>query len=62
MACTHQLSLVLDGSPGVAVGVQQHLGEGVNGDEGFHVAVGLHKVHDGLDLGLRVSLGATVGL
>lgn len=58
----YQLSLVLDWSSGVAVGVQEHLGVGVDGDEGLEVAMGLHKVHNGLDLRLRVSSGSTVRL
>lgn len=55
----YQLGLVLDWSPGVAVGVQEHLGVGMDGDEGLEVSVGLHKVHNGLDLRLRVSPGST---
>lgn len=34
----------------------------MDGDEGLDVAVRLHKVHNGLDLGLRVSSGSTIGL
>lgn len=58
----YQLGLVLDRSRGVSVGVQEHLRVGVDGDEGLEVTVGLHKVHDGLDLGLGVSLFSPVGL
>lgn len=58
----YQLGLVLAWGPGVAVGVQEHLGVGVDGNEGLDVTVGLDKVHDGLDLRLGVSSGSTVGL
>lgn len=59
---SYQLRLVLAWSPGVAVGVQEHLGVGMDGDKGLEVTVGLHKVHNGLDLRLRVSSGSMVGL
>lgn len=59
---SYELTLVLGWSPGVAVRIQQHLGVGVDGHEGLDVAMGLHKVHNGLNLGLRVSPGSTVGL
>lgn len=58
----YQLSLVLGWSPGVAVGVQEHLGVGMDGDESLDVTAGLHKVHNGLDFRLRVSPGSTEGL
>lgn len=58
----YQLSLVLDRSTGVSIGVQEHLRVGVDGDEGLDVSVGFHKVHNGFDLGLRVSSGTMVGL
>lgn len=59
---TYQLGLVLDGSPGVAVRVQEHLGVGVNGDEGLDVAMGPHKVNNRLDLRLRVGPESMVSL
>lgn len=34
----------------------------MDGEEGLDVSVRLHKVHNGLDLGLRFSLRAMVGL
>lgn len=34
----------------------------MDGDESFDVSMGLHEVHNGLDLRLRVSPGSTVGL
>lgn len=58
----HQLGLVFDCSPGVAVRIHEHLGVGVDGDEGLDVSMALHKVHNGLDLRFRVSPGSTVGL
>lgn len=58
----YQLGLVLAWGPGVAVGVQEHLGVGVDGHEGLDVTVGPDKVHDGLDLRLGVSAGSAVGL
>ncbi len=62
MCVLYQLSLVLGHSAGVAVGVQEHLGVGMDGDVGLDVTVLLHIVHDGLDFRLRVDAGATVGL
>lgn len=58
----YQLSLVIGWSTDVAVGVQEHLGVGMDGDEGLEVTVGPHKVNNGLDLRLRVSLGSMVNL
>lgn len=58
----YQLSLVLHWSVGVAVRIQEHLGVGMDGDEGLEVSVGLHKVHNGPDLRLGVSPGSAVGL
>lgn len=55
----YQFGLILDGRAGVAVGVHQHLGVGVDRDELLNVPVALHKVHDRLDLGLGVSSGPT---
>ena len=54
--------MVSGGALGEAVGEQQHLGVGMDGDEGLHVAVGLDKVHDGLDLRLGVGAGSAVRL
>lgn len=48
-------------SAGVAVGVHEQLGVGVDGDEGLEVAVALDQVHHVLHLNLRVSRGAVVG-
>lgn len=59
---SHQLSLVLAGSFGVAVRVEEHLRVTVDGHKGFDVAMRLNKVHDGLDLRLRVSTRSTVRL
>lgn len=56
---SYQLSLVLDASAGVAVGIHEQLGVGVDGDEGLNVAR-LHKVHNGFDLRLRMNSGPTV--
>lgn len=47
---------------GVAVGVHEQLGVGVDRDEGLEVAVSLDQVHHVLHLDLRVSWGAVVGL
>lgn len=47
---------------GVAVGVHEQLGVGVDGDEGLEVAVAPDQVHHVLHLNLRVSRGAVVGL
>lgn len=58
----YQLGLVLDWGPGVTVGVQEHLGVGMDGEESLEVTVGLHKVHNGLDLRLGISTGSMVGL
>jgi len=46
----------------VGVGEEQQLGVGVDGDEGLYVAVRLDKVHDRLDLSLRVGAGSAVHL
>lgn len=54
--------MVLAWGPGVAIGVQEHLGVGVDGHEGLDVTVGPDKVHDGLDLRLGVSAGSMVDL
>lgn len=58
----YQLSLVLDRRPRVTVGIHEHLRIGMDGDEGLDVAVGFHKVHNGLDLRFGVSPGSVVGL
>lgn len=57
----YQLSIVLDPSPGVAIGKHEQLRIGVDGDEGLNV-VRLHKFHNGFDLRLRLSFGSTIGL
>lgn len=44
----------------VAIRVEKELRIAVDGDEGFDVAVGLNKVHDGFHLWLRVGLGPMV--
>lgn len=49
---SHQLSLVLAGSLGVAVRVEEHLRVAVDGHEGFNLPVRLDKVYNGLDLRL----------
>lgn len=54
--------MVLGWSTGVAVGVEEHLGVGMDGDEGLEVTVGPHKVNNGPDLRLRVSTWSTVSL
>lgn len=46
---------------GIAVGVHEQLGVGMDGDKGFEVAVTLDQVHHILHLDLRVSRGAVVG-
>ena len=48
----YQFLLVRRWVAGVAVGVEQELGVAVDGDESLDVPVVLHKVHDGLHLGL----------
>lgn len=47
---------------GVAVGVHEQLGVGVDGDEGLEVAVAPDQVHHVLHLDLGVSRGAVVGI
>lgn len=59
-ALTHQLCLVRGWFRRVAVGVEQELGIAVDGDEGLDVPMARHKVHDGLDLHLRVGKFASV--
>lgn len=57
----YQLSIVLDRSPGVAIGKHEQLRIGVDGDEGLNV-VRVHKSHNGIDLRLRLSSGSMIGL
>lgn len=57
---TAQLDLVPGWSSSVAERVQEQLGVGMDGNKGLDVAIGFHKVHNGLDLRLRVSPGSTV--
>lgn len=57
----YQHSIVLDRSPGVAIGKHEQLRIGVDGDEGLNV-VRVHKSHNGIDLRLRLSYGSTIGL
>ena len=59
---SYQLSLVFGRTCGVAIRVQEHLRVCMDGDEGLDVAMGLHKVHNGLDLRFRMSTGTMVGL
>lgn len=59
---SHQLCLVLAGSSGVAVWVEEHLRVAVDGHEGFNVAVRRNKVHNGFDFGFRVSSRAAIRL
>lgn len=40
---------------GIAIGVHEQLGVGVDGDEGLEVAMALDQVHHVLHLNLRVS-------
>ena len=56
----YQLTPIPGWSSLEAVRVQEQLGEGVDGDESLEIAMGRHKVHNGLDLRLRVSPGSTV--
>lgn len=58
---SYQLGLMGHAAAGVAVGVHEQLGVGVDGDEGLDVAVALDQVHHVLHLNLRVSRGAVVG-
>ena len=58
----YQLRLIRHALAGVAVGVHEQLGVGVDGDEGLEVAVALDQVHHVLHLDLRVSRGAVVGV
>ena len=52
-----------DGGVLVGVGVQQHLGVGVNGDVCFHTLFVLaQELGDGLDLGFRLREGAAVSV
>ncbi len=57
----YQLGLVCGCVTGVAVGVHEHLGVGMNGKKSLDVTVGVHKVHNGLHFRLRVSAGSMVG-
>lgn len=59
---SYQLRLIGRISAGVAVGVHEQLGVGVDGDEGLEVAVSLDQVHHVLHLDFRVSRGAVVGI
>lgn len=47
---------------GVAVGVHEQLGVGMDGDEGLKVSMTLDQVHNVLHLDLRVSKGSVVGV
>lgn len=58
----YQFLLVRYWGAGVAIGVKQELGVAVDGDESLDVPVVLHKVHDGLHLGLRVGVRSVVCL
>lgn len=52
-----------DGGILVGVGVEQHLCIGVDGYVGLHVLLALaQELSDSLDLGLRLWVGATVGV
>lgn len=59
---SYQLCLISCFLAGVAIRIKEKLRVAVDGDEGFDVAVTLHKVHDGFHFGLRVRVGSTVGL
>lgn len=60
--CSHQFRLVGHVVAGVAVGVHEELGEGVDGDEGLEVPVGVDEVHHVLHLNLRMGRRSVVGI
>lgn len=59
---SYQLRLIGHAAAGVAVGVHEQLGVGVDRNEGLEVAVSLDQVHHVLHLDFRVSRGAVVGI
>lgn len=59
---TYQLILVAGWVFLVAKGIEEELGVAVDGDEGLDVPVGLHEVHNGLDLRFGIGELAMVGL
>lgn len=59
---SHHFLVVWDGFPPVAIGEEQHLGVAVDGDDGFHVAVGADEIRDGSHFPLGVGVRATIGL
>ncbi len=46
----------------MSVWIEEHLGIAVDGQKGLEIAVRFHKVHNGLDLRLRMNAGTMVCL
>lgn len=59
---SYQLSLICHICAGIAVGIHEQLGVGMNRDERLKVAMALDQIHDILHLNLRVSKGTVIGI